>query len=411
MRVKTHLKIDSIKAAQTAQPGLHGSSNFAMSSNGPASPRIDFEIRVENTLQKLQNSVAEGFGNIGAQMPDAITAAVTTGLQQAITEMGLKPQMQGNSIRLDALTAENEELLAKNRSLMDRDVCQQQMVDLKRDKGNLINTKEFLERKVRDLNVDLQKKNQENRKLHGIIIESGQDETGISDETVGKSFGELSHEIMRLVRKHFGKTSSRLKWQYYCNLMADDRQFYLRAIIADKMHVRFFDQREGIIFGFGKSIERDQIALEKRLRERKVPEPDIVEWRMQTINVAKLLSSKERLHEVQKLSDDLCNELCHLRTAQSDDQWDATRREMHDLCEKGWELGLSLRACKARFKWSQRVLSASIDSSDVEMIGPFNNQGQSGPTRPVRNLFGPVYKIVDGDHILVRKGEVLSGFE
>lgn len=177
--------------------------------------------------------------------------------------------MQGNSIRLDALTAENEELLAKNRSLMDRDVCQQQMVDLKRDKGNLINTKEFLERKVRDLNVDLQKKNQENRKLHGIIIESGQDETGISDETVGKSFGELSHEIMRLVRKHFGKTSSRLKWQYYCNLMADDRQFYLRAIIADKMHVRFFDQREGIIFGFGKSIERDQIALEKRLRERK----------------------------------------------------------------------------------------------------------------------------------------------
>lgn len=94
MRVKTHLKIDSIKAAQTAQPGLHGSSNFAMSSNGPASPRIDFEIRVENTLQKLQNSVAEGFGNIGAQMPDAITAAVTTGLQQAITEMGLVSQQR-----------------------------------------------------------------------------------------------------------------------------------------------------------------------------------------------------------------------------------------------------------------------------------------------------------------------------
>jgi len=120
------------------------------------------------------------------------------------------------------------------------------------------------------------------------------------------------------------------------------------------------------------------------------------------------MSLKKRLYRAHYLSLNLCEELKDSRVAADSEAWETTKSEMNDLCEKAFELALSLRGCKARYKWSQGV-PASHPASDIELIGPFNVSNNVAELKPVRVLFGPVYKVVDGDSILLRKGDVLNG--
>ena len=82
---------------------------------------------------------------------------------------------------------------------------------------------------------------------------------------------------------------------------------------------------------------------------------------------------------------------------------------MDVLCGKAFDLALSLRGCKARYEWRHGLAPSLVPRSDMELIGPFNVHSPSAPLRPVRVLFGPVYKVVEGDSIVLHKGEVLNG--
>lgn len=123
------------------------------------------------------------------------------------------------------------------------------------------------------------------------------------------------------------------------------------------------------------------------------------------------MSLKKRLYRPHRLADGLFEELEEVRTAADKEAWSLAKDEIEDLCLKGFQLALKLRACTARYEWSQGAGPASLPFSDVELIGPFNAHNNAPQLRPVRVLFGTIYKVVDGDRIVLRKGDVLNGNE
>ena len=82
---------------------------------------------------------------------------------------------------------------------------------------------------------------------------------------------------------------------------------------------------------------------------------------------------------------------------------------MVTLCNEALELALTLREGKAVFEWGQGEPPSNIPLSDTDIINNFNMKSKTGQSKPVRVLFGPVWKIVDGERILERKGELLVG--
>jgi hypothetical protein len=111
--------------------------------------------------------------------------------------------------QLDDMNAQIEELTAKNKSLE----------ELREDQ----------ERRIGSLNMDLNKKSRETRKLHEIIIQSGQDQSAVSDEDIINDFVALNYNIMRIVKKHFAASTGKTKWKQYNALKPDERDFWVRA--------------------------------------------------------------------------------------------------------------------------------------------------------------------------------------
>lgn len=126
------------------------------------------------------------------------------------------------------------------------------------------------------------------------------------------------------------------------------------------------------------------------------------------MKVAKAMSLKKIFYRPNRLSDLLCEELKEIRTSADAGEWDLTKDDMDAACEKAFDLALKLRSCKAQFEWRQDAQPTSIPPSDVEAIGTLNIYKASSQPRAVRVLFGPVYKIVEKESILLRKGEVLN---
>lgn len=149
--------------------------------------------------------------------------------------------------QLDDLSGQIDDLTAKCKSLMD--------------------LKEVQDRKIDNLSIDLNKKTRENRKLHEIIIQSGQDSAGASDDDIIKDFGDLNYGIMRIVKKHFAASGVKTKWKQYNSLRPDDRDLWLRALIADRMYTQLFHPTARL-FGLNEEREKPQIELESKLLER-----------------------------------------------------------------------------------------------------------------------------------------------
>ena len=82
---------------------------------------------------------------------------------------------------------------------------------------------------------------------------------------------------------------------------------------------------------------------------------------------------------------------------------------MYDLCQKAFELALLLRSTNSVFEWGQTVAPSEVPLTDTELIGPYNMKAGGSQAKPVRVMFGPVWKVVDGERILLRKGEILEG--
>ena len=70
-------------------------------------------------------------------------------------------------------------------------------------------------------------------------------------------------------------------------------------------------------------------------------------------------------------------------------------------------MALTLRQCKARYRWEQRELPTHFSHPEIDRIEPYNSKAEGPPGRPAKVLFGPLFKLVEEKHILLRKGVVL----
>ena len=144
--------------------------------------------------------------------------------------------------------------------------AQEKIAQLSNQNETLAKQVEQLQRQVGSLNLDLNKKRDEARKLHEIILQSSQDSPDVSDEEVSKRFGELNYDIQRIINRHF------LNLRRFNDLAKDDRIFYLRSKIAQQIYQDLFGPSVKI-FGVDLERERHLEALECKLLERKGKRP------------------------------------------------------------------------------------------------------------------------------------------
>ena len=103
--------------------------------------------------------------------------------------------------------------------------------------------------------------------MHEIIHQSAHESTETSDEEITKHFSDLHYGILKIVNKHYSNVETRTYVKDLASLTKEDRFLMLRAKIATKMYKRFFHQ-EAMPFGLSPDLEKAQIDLESRLRER-----------------------------------------------------------------------------------------------------------------------------------------------
>jgi hypothetical protein len=162
--------------------------------------------------------------------------------------------------QLDGMSAQIDELTAENKSLLE--------------------LKEIQERKIASLNIDLGKKSRETRKLHEIIIQSGHNDSEVTDEDIIKEFGTLSFSIMRIVKKHFS-SPPKTRWRQHNSMTPDDHEFLVRATIADRMYSQLFQSSVGL-FGLDSEHEKHQIELENKLLDHKGSRSLCISWTQST---------------------------------------------------------------------------------------------------------------------------------
>lgn len=80
----------------------------------------------------------------------------------------------------------------------------------------------------------------------------------------------------------------------------------------------------------------------------------------------------------------------------------------HALCDFAFNLAISIRMCRPEFLWDQSAPPSTFTDALVEWIDGFDSNNFQ-PGEPAKVLFGPVYKIVDGERVTLRTGEVLRG--
>jgi chromosome segregation ATPase len=115
---------------------------------------------------------------------------------------------------------------------------------------------------ISTLNQALNSKKQETRRLHDIILQSGQTESMFSDEDLAKNFQKLSYNILRVVKKHYLGSAKKLKWKEdYNNLSPETRELWVRAMIADRLHRSFFSSSSKL-FGFDEPRENALAEVE-----------------------------------------------------------------------------------------------------------------------------------------------------
>jgi chromosome segregation ATPase len=176
----------------------------------------------------------------------------------------LKDQNEDKNMQCEKLRDRVNELIedtkSKERSLSDSETrlsklraqCQE-LVVLRSRNGETISI----------LNQALNSKKQETRKLHDIILQSGQTESAFSDEDLVKNFQKLSYNILRVVKKHYLGRAKKLKWKdTYNNLSPETRELWVRAMIADKLHIGFFSSSSRKLFGFDEPRESALAELE-----------------------------------------------------------------------------------------------------------------------------------------------------
>ena len=72
--------------------------------------------------------------------------------------------------------------------------------------------------------------------------------------------------------------------------------------------------------------------------------------------------------------------------------WPSARNALDALSKSAFDLALSLRRCRTEYEWSQTMSPASLSEADIRHIDGYNVGAREPTGRPVKILFGPVYK-------------------
>ena len=129
----------------------------------------------------------------------------------------------------------------------------------------------------------------------------------------------------------------------------------------------------------------------------------IVEWRIQTLKVAEYLHD-QRLPLLCRDLEDQIREKHHRIVRREDTSLDLSLQIFGKLA---FRLAKLIRASKAEYIWSQLASAGHFVDSDVDWIDGFDVSANR-PTHQTlaKELFGPVYKTVDGERVLLRRGTV-----
>lgn len=156
--------------------------------------------------------------------------------------------------RVQGLLAEITELNAKNTKL------QNQNVKLEKDLQILEAT---MVQKSKDSDFKM-------KKLHQIIIESGQNSYAPDDDFVTSEFTSLNNSIMRIVKKHYTYPVKTLpksaKWRHYLEYSPENRELFLRSIIADRLYKSFHAPEAGV-YGLDKDTDVEMDDFEWKMRK------------------------------------------------------------------------------------------------------------------------------------------------
>ena len=88
------------------------------------------------------------------------------------------------------------------------------------------------------------------------------------DDEIITLFNQLDQEIMKIVKKHFTRPmktaliSDSVLWKEYKPLSAENRELWVRAIIADDLYDEFF-RKDRRIFGF--DTKREEVLKDFEL--------------------------------------------------------------------------------------------------------------------------------------------------
>lgn len=135
-----------------------------------------------------------------------------------------------------------------------------------------------------------------------------------------------------------------------------------------------------------------------------MPESDITTWRVATITAATKTDMSWLDEALTPMTRDL------FRAASTEvviENHPACLADMLDLVKCAWQVAVKLRNGKAVYSWCQFVPNEgdSMPENDIDYI-PWDVKDPAASLEP-RILFGPVYKVVNDDLLLIRKGEIL----
>lgn len=83
------------------------------------------------------------------------------------------------------------------------------------------------------------------------------------------------------------------------------------------------------------------------------------------------------------------------------------QEDLKKLNVDAWKIALLLRSSRNVYEWDQPV--KNFNSYPPEEVERIPLDGISLEELPCRTLFGPLYKVANGEKALVRSGEVLVG--
>lgn len=272
-------------------------------------------------------------------------------------------------------------------------------------------------------------------RLTRIIIEAGISNDKYDDDTVRVMFRDLEGAIQHLVTRHFNADvlESQNVWPEYKQLrQLEDRDSWLQAHIAREIARSIISDQAEPCFGLPETYEEDMCRLEQFLDEmdgkcrctneqclpghaarfyNTVDHDELTKWRQQSLSVSELAMKDSKADGMKRrvsAAYDIRRHLeCAANSCLEDKVTEKTMEAVDYLLDKPNDIALALRSCSASYCWQQLVVPAKLNRQATEQIHGFGTGLSNTGGGPVEILFGPVYKQVEGEDVLLRKGKVL----